>query len=85
MNHINEFGKGKMGEFETLLSKFMTRAQIKYTVTKLVEQGMLDKKGEGRGTEYFAGEKMKEGQKIFQRAVELGFEEMKKRGELPNV
>ncbi len=83
MNHIHEFGKGKMGEFETLLQRFMTRAQVKYTVTKLVEQGMLDKKGEGRGTEYFAGARMMEGQKIFQRAVELGFEEMKKRGELP--
>jgi ATP-dependent DNA helicase RecG len=83
LNHIQEFGKGKMKDFEILLRKFMTRAQVKYAIGKMVEQGFLDKKGEGKTTEYFAGKQMEEGIKVFQRAFELGLKEMQRLGELP--
>lgn len=83
LKHVQEFGKGKMKEFEFLLRKFMTRAQVKYAIGKMVEQGILDKKGEGKTTEYYAGKQMEEGMKVFQRAVELGFKEMQRLGELP--
>ena len=82
MNHIQEFGKGKMKDFEYLLRNFMNRAQVKYLISKMVTNGLLDKKGEGKGTEYFAGTKMSEGLQIFQRAIELGFKEMQRLGEL---
>lgn len=82
MNHIQEFGKGKMKDFEYLLRNFMTRGQVKYVISKMVTDGLLDKKGEGKGTEYFAGAKMSEGLQLFQRAMELGFKEMQRLGEL---
>jgi ATP-dependent DNA helicase RecG len=82
MNHIQEFGKGKMKDFEYLLRNFMTRGQVKYVISKMVADGLLDKKGEGKGTEYFAGTKMSEGLQVFQRAMELGFREMQRLGEL---
>lgn len=82
MNHIQEFGKGKMKDFEYLLRNFMSRAQVKYVIFKMVADGLLDKKGEGKGTEYFAGTKMSEGLQVFQRAMELGFKEMQRLGEL---
>lgn len=82
MNHIQEFGKGKMKDFEYLLRNFMTRGQVKYVISKMVTDGLLDKKGEGKGTEYFAGAKMSEGLQVFQRAMELGFKEMQRLGEL---
>ena len=82
MNHIQEFGKGKMKDFEFLLRNFMSRGQVKYVISKMVADGLLDKKGQGKGTEYFAGSKMSEGLQVFQRAMELGFKEMQRLGEL---
>jgi ATP-dependent DNA helicase RecG len=82
MNHIQEFGKGKMKDFEYLLRNFMSRAQVKYVISKMVADGLLDKKGEGKGTEYFAGAKMLVGLQVFHRALELGFKEMKRLGSL---
>ena len=85
MNHIQEFGKGKMKDFEYLLRNFMSRGQVKYVISKMVADGLLDKKGEGKGTEYFAGSKMSEGLQVFQRAMELGFKEMQRWGELKSA
>jgi ATP-dependent DNA helicase RecG len=85
MNHIQEFGKGKMKDFEYLLRNFMSRGQVKYVISKMVADGLLDKKGEGKGTEYFAGSKMSEGLLVFQRAMELGFKEMQRLGELKSA
>jgi hypothetical protein len=82
MNHIQEFGKGKMKDFEFLLRNFMSRGQVKYVISKMVADGLLDKKGQGKGTEYFAGSKMSEGLQVFQRAMELGFKEVQRLGEL---
>jgi ATP-dependent DNA helicase RecG len=82
MNHIQEFGKGKMKDFEYLLRNFMSRGQVKYVISKMVTDGLLDKKGEGKATEYFAGAKMSEGLQLFKRAMELGFKEMQRLGEL---
>jgi ATP-dependent DNA helicase RecG len=82
MNHIQEFGKGKMKDFEFLFRNFMSRGQVKYVISKMVTDGLLDKKGEGKATEYFAGAKMSEGLQLFKRAMELGFKEMQRLGEL---
>ena len=82
MNHIQEFGQGKMKDFEFLLRNFMSRSQVKYVISKMVADGLLDKKGQGKGTEYFAGSKMSEGLQVFQRAMDLGFKEMQRLGEL---
>jgi hypothetical protein len=48
----------------------------------MVNEGLLEKQGEGKSTEYFKGSKMAEGLKLFQRALELGLKEMQKLGEL---
>jgi ATP-dependent DNA helicase RecG len=81
INHIQEFGKGKMKDFEFLLRNFMNRGQVKYVISKMVTDGLLDKHGEGKSTVYYAGSKMSEGIKVFQRAIELGFKEMQRLGE----
>lgn len=81
INHIQEFGKGKMKDFEFLLRNFMNRGQVKYVISKMVTDGLLDKNGEGKSTVYYAGSKMSEGIKVFQRAIELGFKEMQRLGE----
>jgi ATP-dependent DNA helicase RecG len=83
IGHLQEFNKAKMGDFESLLHPFMTRNQISYIVGQLVEKGILEKEGQFKGTTYFQGKKMKENTEIFSRAMQLGLEEMKKRGEYP--
>lgn len=74
-----------MGDFEVLLQKFMSREQVKYLINQMVEKAMLEKEGRLKGTTYKHGKKMEEGAKLVARAMHLGIEEMKKRGEIPNA
>jgi ATP-dependent DNA helicase RecG len=83
IQHLQEFDKAKMGDFEILLKKFMSRDQVKYLINRMVEKGMLEKEGIFKGTYYRRGKKMEEGLKLVDRAMHLGIEEMKKRGEIP--
>jgi len=82
MNHIQTFGKGKMRDFEYLLRNFMTRGQVRYMIDKLVEEGLLERIGQGKGTDYIAGTNMHKGIQVFERAMELGLQEMVRLGEL---
>jgi ATP-dependent DNA helicase RecG len=84
VQHLQEFGKAKMGDFEALLQKFITRDQVRYLISQMVVDGVLDKEGQGKGTTYKQGKKIEDGAKLASRAFQLGVEEMKKRGELPN-
>lgn len=45
--------KLKIGELEINLKKYLNRNQIKYLLTKLLEDKILDKEGIGKGTFYF--------------------------------
>ena len=81
LKHLQEFRTAKMGDFELLLNKFLTRDQVKYLVGQLVASGMLDKDGKNKGTRYTAGKQLESGARLTSRALELGLEEMKKRGE----
>ena len=82
--HLNEFKTAKMKDFELLFLNFMTRERVKYTVYSLVQNGFLSKKGKGFTTEYSVGKAIENISGILSRAVELGIEEMKKLGELPD-
>lgn len=81
LKHLQEFRTAKMGDFELLLNKFLTRDQVKYLVGQLVVSGILDKDGKNKGTRYTAGKQLESGARLTSRALELGLEEMKKRGE----
>lgn len=80
IRHLQDFGKAKMADFESLLNPFMTRNQISYLIGQLVEKGVLDKEGQFKGTTYSQGKKMIESSNVFSRALQLGLEELKKRG-----
>jgi ATP-dependent DNA helicase RecG len=76
-----EYESAKMGDFERILGGKMTRPQIKYFVNNLVKTNALTKYGVKNGTYYKLGDVVKDGQKFISRALQLGIEEMKKRGE----
>lgn len=80
--HLDEFQSAGMKDFVSLFQKFLTREQVKYQIENMVKKELLAKTGKGSGTRYIKGERMKENDKIAQRVVELGIEEMRKRGEL---
>jgi ATP-dependent DNA helicase RecG len=80
--HLDEFKFAKMADFENLLNRFLTRDQIKYFVEKLCNDKILEREGKGRGTRYKKGNLMENSEKLVSRAMKLGLEEMKKRGEL---
>ena len=80
IRHLQDFGKAKMADFESLLNPFMTRNQISYLIGQLVEKGVLDKEGQFKDTTYSQGKKMIESSNVFSRALQLGLEELKKRG-----
>lgn len=82
MKHLQDFGKAKMKDFEELLSPYRTRAQVKYAIGKLVDEGMLQRKGSGKSTEYLRGKEFQNVLALTQRAFELGVTEMMRRGEL---
>lgn len=79
--YLEEFKMAKMKDFVALLKKFLTREQVKYKVEQMVKSETLEQKGKGSATFYIKGRLMEENAKIAQRVVELGIEEMKKRGE----
>ncbi|MFN6947243.1 MAG: hypothetical protein ACK4ND_20055, partial [Cytophagaceae bacterium] len=83
LKHLQQFVKAKMKDFAVLLDKFMTRDQVRYLVEKMVEEGRLDRIGIGKATEYSAGKKMEENMQLIDRAMNLGFEELRRRGEYP--
>lgn len=81
--YLAEFGSGKMGDFQRILSPHRTRDQVRYLIGQLVEQGLLDKEGSHKGTSYHLSASAVRDQELYGRALELGIAEMKRLGEIP--
>ena len=82
MKHLGEFGTARMGDFVSFLDRFLSRDQIKRLVYKMVEQGTLTQNKAQRGTSYWVSEQTVEKQQVLNKAMRIGLEEMRKRGEL---
>ncbi len=82
MPHLKKFEKAKMKDFAKLLEGHLTRRQVRIAVEKLVDLQYLIKEGEGTGTYYRIAEKYIEDSALMIRALDLGMEEMRKRGEI---
>lgn len=81
--HLSKFKVAKMGDFVDIFESELSREQVKNIIYKFVEKGFLDKIGTGSGTKYKLGTQFEKGAKFIDRAMKLGIDEMKKRGELP--
>jgi len=82
--YLKSFGSAKMGKFAELFEDHLTREQVKTIVYKLCDKKVrfLEYSGKGTGREYFLGKLPQTTNKVIERALEIGIEEMKKRGEL---
>ena len=80
--HFNTFKIAKMKDFVSILGNHMSRKRVRNTINSLVEQGILSKEGIGSGTIYQLSENYVKDSKIISKALEIGIEELKKRGEI---
>jgi ATP-dependent DNA helicase RecG len=79
---LTQFGKAKIGKFVDLFAGKLTREQVKTVIYNLTKSKILEHKGKGAAREYFLGKAAINSGKMLQRAMKLGLEEMRKRGEL---
>lgn len=83
--YLAQFGRAKIGKFVDLFSADLTREQVKTIIYGLTASRFLEYEGTGPGREYFLGKAAKNREKFFERAFQLGIEEMRKRGELKSA
>jgi ATP-dependent DNA helicase RecG len=82
MAHFKTFKIAKMKDFVSLLDSHMSRRQVRTTIEQYVTQGYLTKEGIGSGTTYSVSEKYIKSSELMSKALDIGIEELKKRGEI---
>ena len=60
----------------------VTRRKIKYFIEKMCEAQLLNSIGSGSATHYVLSDDYREKRVIIDKALKIGFEELKKRGEI---
>ncbi len=80
--YLQKYNKAKMGDFVKLLDGHLTRRQVRVYVQQMVGQGILEQTGKGSGTLYYIGEWYKNNSKLIDKALMIGIEELRKRGEI---
>ena len=82
MAHFSTFKKAKMKDFVSLLGFHMSRRQIRSTIEQFVVQGYLSKSGKGSGTIYVISDAYIKNSELMTKALGIGLEELKRRGEI---
>ena len=80
--YLTKHHKAKMGDFVNLFEGHITRRKIKYFVEKMLDADLLKTIGSGSGTRYILSDNHKERMQLINEAVQIGFEELKKRGKV---
>lgn len=80
--YLTKHQKAKMGDFVILFEGHITRSQIKYFLKKMLDSELLITSGTGSGTHYSLSQNYKEKMAIIGKAMQIGFDELKKRGEI---
>ncbi|MCR5445337.1 MAG: putative DNA binding domain-containing protein [Bacteroidales bacterium] len=80
--HFSTFKKAKMRDFVSILGTHMSRRKIRVIIDQYVAQRYLAKEGAGSGTTYFVSEEYIRDSAIMNKALGIGLEELKRRGEI---
>lgn len=80
--HFSTFKKAKMGDFVSILGTHMSRKKVRNIIEYYIEQGYLIKEGIGPGTTYYISDEYIKNSEIMNRALGIGLEELKRRGEI---
>lgn len=82
MAHFNTFKTAKMKDFVSVLGTHMSRKQIRNMINLFVERRILAKDGIGSGTTYYVSDEYIKNSELMTKAMVIGMEELKKRGEI---
>lgn len=77
-----KYGKAKMRDFVSLCEGHLTRRQMKVFVQQMVKNNILIQEGKGSATFYTISKQYLESSEVLNKALHIGLEELKKRGEL---
>lgn len=80
--HLLKYSKAKMKDFADLLAGHLTRRQVRVLVEQMVADNVLIKSGTGSGTYYSISDTYIKSTEIMGKAIDIGLEVMKERGEL---
>eukprot|EP01029_Cantina_marsupialis_P023963 TRINITY_DN6048_c0_g3_i1.p1 TRINITY_DN6048_c0_g3~~TRINITY_DN6048_c0_g3_i1.p1 ORF type:complete len:578 (-),score=87.58 TRINITY_DN6048_c0_g3_i1:482-2215(-) len=82
LQHLGKFESAKMKDFGDLFDGQLTRKQVRTIVKKLVENKSLSQHGEGKGSHYKVGENFQKRMNLIGKALDIGFQQLKKNGDL---
>ena len=80
--YLLKFQQAKMKDFSDLMSGHLTRRQVRSLINQMVDEGVLTKSGVGSGTVYSVSENYAKDTELVVKAIGLGLEELRKRGEI---
>lgn len=80
--YLLKFQQAKMKDFSDLMSGHLTRRQVRSLINQMVDEGILNKFGVGSGTTYVISDNYEKNTELVVKALGLGLEELKKRGEI---
>jgi ATP-dependent DNA helicase RecG len=80
--YLLKFQQAKMKDFSDLMSGHLTRRQVRSLINQMVDEGILNKFGVGSGTTYVISDNYAKNTELVVKALGLGLEELKKRGEI---
>lgn len=82
INYLTEYTSAKMGDFESLFPGMFSRKQMRNIINNYVERKILVKSGQGKGTRYSIAPEYFEQNKILHKALQIGLQVLKERGEI---
>ena len=82
IQHLQKFESAKMKDFVDIFDGRLSRKQVRNIVENLVNNRQLNKNGTGKGTFYTVGENFVQRMKIFDKALNIGMNQLKKDGEI---
>lgn len=80
--YLQKYGKAKKSDMMKLLGDHISDKQLRNYIDELLDMEWLKKEGKTAQTIYSIGDRFKSTQETFKKAMTIGLEELKKRGEL---
>lgn len=81
-DYLSKYGRAKMADFVKLLGSHLSRRQIRGILESMCQSDYLRVEGQKRGTTYYLGDSYRKQSEIIDKAINIGLNELKKRGEI---
>lgn len=82
LEYLIKYKKARMSDFVKLLESHLSKKQIRNIIDNMRHNNYLRIEGQKRGTTYYIGEAYKKHSELIDKAIHIGMQELKKRGEI---